>query len=141
MRRFFTVLFIVFCFLVSSLRVAAHQRTQQTPAPQQTANQPNETKVKQQIEKLKLDAPVTIDLFDSRRFAGTIKSIEADRFLIADVDTKQLVEIQYNQVKKVRKGVGRIAPLTGKRVFPNPLITAAILAGIVVLIVVSVPKT
>jgi hypothetical protein len=85
---------------------------------------------------------VTITLRGKDEHCGAIKNIEADKFLIYEVDLKQLLEISYADVKKVESGYGHSRDLYGRRIPPHKrLIGIGVLVGLAVIIILSVPKT
>jgi hypothetical protein len=67
---------------------------------------PPAAKVKKQVEQLGLNREVTAIMLDGREFHGSIKVIDADRFTLAEVDLKRLVDFRYDDTKKLLKGYG-----------------------------------
>ena len=79
----------------------------------------SEMKMKQQIEKIGVGQKITLILLKGDEYYGTIAQIGVSEVQIVDVDLKQLISIQYDQLKKVRKGYGRLNSISGKRVNPR----------------------
>lgn len=140
MQRQFTIIMLALSVIIAApSQIAAQQKTSSATIQQPTTEQT--AKIKQQLEGFKLDTKVTIDLFDGRRFFGTLKSIEATEILLADYDTKQLVTLRYDQVKKVRKGISGINATTGRRTPGSCAVTItaiAVGAVLVILVIISV---
>ena len=76
-------------------------------------------KLKQQIEKIGVGQKIALILLKGDEYYGTIAQIGVSEVQIVEVDLKQLISIQYDQLKKVRKGYGRLNSISGKRVNPR----------------------
>ena len=95
----------LFLFMVTTNSGLAFQAKSGTVPQQQSSTlSPQGEKVRKQLVKIGSGKDVTVILNDEREFYGSLKSIDADTFLLFDVDGKQLLNIRYDEVKKVRKG-------------------------------------
>ena len=97
-------------------------------------------KIKEKIVKIGVGNDVTIVRRDGTSFHGSIAKIDADTFVIADVDRKTDLEFNYQQIKQVDKGYSKANPITGQRVPPKTrkIITWTALAVLGVAIVIIV---
>lgn len=98
----------------------------------QNSDQQVET-IKRQVEKFGVRKKVTVVTLDNKNLFGRILNIEADYFDLDEINSKQLVRVRFDQVKKVKKGLGNLNAFTGKRVNPpNQFIVGAIVIGAIV---------
>ena len=96
-------------------------------------------KIKVRVQKLGTGKDVTITLRGRDEHCGTIKSIENDKFVLYEVDMKQLLEISYADVKKVESGYGHSRDRLGRRIPPHKaLIGIAIVVGAILVPVILV---
>jgi hypothetical protein len=117
----------------------------QAPASGATQTSPADDalteKIKARVQKLGVRKDVTITLHDRDQHCGTIKNIDADKFLIYEVDMKQLLEISYTDVKKIESGYGHGRDINGQRISPHKhLIGIGLIAALAVVILLSVPR-
>jgi hypothetical protein len=76
---------------------------------------PQIQKVKDQVQTIGVGEDVTVKLSSGLEYYGEISKIEADSFEIDEIDLKQMVSIDYANVKKVEKGYGKMDSSSGKR--------------------------
>jgi hypothetical protein len=136
----YLALLISFALLISTAQSSSHaQSNVQTQPPTSQSLSPQAEKVKQQTVKLGVGKDATVIMMDKSEYYGAIKSVEADRFLLLQVDSKQLIEFRYDKVKKVRKGYGEKG-FAGKRVNPRTdlIAGAALIGGIILLVWLTV---
>lgn len=110
----------------------------------QTPNTPDALteKIKARVQKLGSGKDLTVTLRNRDEHCGTIKNIEDDKFLIYEVDMKQLLEINYADVKKLESGYGHSRDRLGRRIPPHKhLIGIGVIVGLAVIILLSIPKT
>jgi hypothetical protein len=134
---------LAFALTLAQVGIAGAQAS--SSAKTQSGSTPDSTteKVKVKVSKIGLSKDVTVAFRGGEERYGSIKSIEDDRFLIYEVDMKQLLEIRYSEVKKVQSGYGDSRDLYGRRIPPRKhLIGLAILAGVLLvpLIMVATAK-
>ena len=95
------------------------------------SSQPNvqAQKIKDQILKIGIANELTITPRLGKKHHGTIVKIEEDHFEMVEVDLKQIIKINYSDLKKVRKGYGQ-KNMFGKRISPqtNVIVGAVIFA-------------
>lgn len=111
----------------------------QSNSSQTTKAQKNLEKIKKKVEKIGVGEKITVVKLNGQDFYGSVSSIEADDFQIVDVDTKQIHQFKYSEVKKIHPGDGERNLITGKRNNPRRgwLYGAAILGGILILTVIG----
>lgn len=117
---------LAWCLLLASSAVSFSQQSGTSPAQKSIA------KIKQRVEEIGLNGDITVILASGVEIYGSIKNIEDDRFFVAEVDRVNLAEINYGDVKKVRKNYGGKG-ISGKRVNPRTSLIAgaAVLGGII----------
>jgi len=132
--RYFQIAAITFALASGNNTPAFCQSSQNVPSQVQ--------KVKDQVQKLGIAEDVTVILLTGKEYYGAISRIEPDSFEITEVDLKQKMALDYKDVKKVRKGYGGRG-FAGKRVNPRvgKIAGVAVVAGLIVLAFVAVPKT
>ena len=129
----------LFLFMVTTNSGLAFQAKSGTVPQQQSSTlSPQGEKVRKQLVKIGSGKDVTVILNDEREFYGSLKSIDADTFLLFDVDGKQLLNIKYDEVKRVRKGYGHKDFITGKRISPNKALIGMIIGAAAILIPVVI---
>jgi len=95
-------------------------------------------KIKARVQKIGRN-DVTVTLLNRDEHCGAIKSIENDKFVLYEVDMKQLLEISYADVKKVESGYGHSRDRLGRRIPPHQaLIGIAIVVGAILVPVILV---
>lgn len=75
-------------------------------------------KVKRTVEKIGVGGRLTLYLKNGDELYGSVVSYTEDGVQITEVDLKQVLTIQYRNVKKVREDYGKRDLLTGKRSNP-----------------------
>jgi len=125
---------------LSLLLVSAQQVWSQQSAP---ALDQQAAKIKKRVDELRLGRDVTVVMFRGREYYGFIQDIGPESFVVAEVDLKQPVTIDYSEVKKVRKGYGGKNYITGKRVNPktNRIASVALLGAFVLLPIILVANS
>ncbi len=78
--------------LIASVRTSMGFQTKDSPKPQTAAaTNSKANKIKSQVRKIGTGGAITVQLYTSREYHGTIKWIDEDRFQIDEVDLKQVV--------------------------------------------------
>lgn len=108
--RHFQITAISFALIFVSYAPTYGQATQNHPAPSAQIQ-----KVKDEVQKIGSGGEVSVIMFSGLEYYGSISKIEADSFEIDEVDLKQMVSIDYTNVKKVERGYGRMNSSTGTR--------------------------
>jgi hypothetical protein len=72
--------------------------------------------IKNQIIKIGQNNDITIIGKNRREFYGSVLEIKDDSVSINEIDQKAMVEIKYQNIKKVRKGYRSAKTASGKRV-------------------------
>lgn len=89
-------------------------------------------KLKKEVEKIGIGNKITVIRLDKQEFYGSVTKIEADGFLIDEVDLKQSLSFKFTDLKGVSKGYGGKNYAVGKRVNPRKslIIGAAVIGGL-----------
>src|SRR2546423_12574830 len=116
--------------------VAKQSLTAETSAPQQQQSQSAQSgsaakasgaqgspvqldersrKIKRTVEKIGVAGRLTLYLKNGEELYGSVVRYDEESLQIAEVDLKQIVTVQYKNVKKVREDYGRAHNLTGER--------------------------
>jgi len=111
----------------------------QTPAP--TLDK-GAARIRAQVEDLGVGHKITVKLKNGDYFHGAITKLEADSFEMTEVDLARVVKFQYAEIKSLYGSYGE-KNVFGKR--PNPkhsaIIAAAVVGGIMAVVLLSIPKT
>ena len=136
MRRSLVAILVSLSLLVVSAQQVWSQ--QSAPVLDQQA-----MKIKDRVGELGLGTDVTVILQQGREYYGFIQDIGLESFVVAEVDLKQPITIDYSEVKKVRKGYGGKNYITGKRVNPktNRIASVALLGALVLLPIILVANS
>ncbi len=99
-------------------------------------------KLKKRVEKIGVGGEITVIRLDKQDFYGQVSNIEADGFQIDEVDSKQIINFKYAEIKEIKTGDGGKSLITGKRTNHKNglLISAAIFGTLFVLLVVALSK-
>jgi hypothetical protein len=99
-------------------------------------------RIREKIEDLGVGHRLTIKMKNGDYYHGTISKIDAANFEMAEVDLAQVVKFQYAEIKSLYGSYGE-KNVFGKR--PNPktgvYVFAAVMAGLIVAVALSIPKT
>jgi len=87
-------------------------------------------KIKRMVEKIGVAGRLTLYLRNDEKLYGSVVRYDAESVEVAEVDLKQVVTIQYRNIKKVREDYGKRDPITGKRSNPPKGIKIGIAAGL-----------
>lgn len=121
--------------LIAILIAATLIFTNTCPCFGQTVQNPaaQTDKIKQQIEKFGIRKKITVIKLDGKELFGSILNIEADHFDLDEVNSRQLARVRFDEVKKIKKGLGNLNAFTGKRVNPpNRIVIGAIFVGAII---------
>jgi hypothetical protein len=140
-RKLFRDPIVVICVTVFLLLNGMRSFSQTQPTGSQTSQKSSNQlaeKIKQQITKRGRDKNVTVIMLNKTEYAGSVHSIEPDRFTVYEVDQKQLIDIKYDEVKKVLNGYGGKG-ISGKRVHEKRslIVGAAILGGLLIAVLIG----
>ena len=89
---------------------------------------PQVEKIRHDVQKIGIAGKVTVFQIGGNKLYGTMTKINQDEFEIAEVDLRQIITIQYTDVKRIRSGIGRINLITGKRSNPSRGVRIAAIA-------------
>ena len=90
--------------------------------------------IKNQIIKIGEKNDITIIGKNKREFYGSVLEIKDTSVSIKEIDQKVIVEINYQQIKKVRKGYGSSKNRFGNRIpTRTTVIATAVIAGLLIL--------
>ena len=94
------------------------------------------------VEDLGVGHRITVRLKNGDYYHGSISKIEPDNFEIAEVDIAQVVKFHYAEIKSLYGDYGP-KNVFGKR--PNPktgaIVAAGVLGGLLLFVVLAIPKT
>jgi hypothetical protein len=124
---------LLFCLLVTCSQTQSQRKTSSAEAAE---------KIWEQVFKLGVGHDVTVKTVSGASYHGQISRIADNEFEIREVDLKQTVRWYYSEVQSVR-GDYSSKNVFGKRHNPryDKVITAGGVGGIMLLILLSVPKT
>lgn len=91
-------------------------------------------KNKDKVTKIGQGNDITIIKKNGKEFYGSVTSIESNLVLISEIDHEEIIEIRYQEIKKVRKGYGVSRNRFGNRI-PTGRNAAAliVLSGLMIL--------
>jgi hypothetical protein len=87
-------------------------------------------KIKRVVEKVGVAGKLTLYLKNGEQLYGNVVRYDAESVQIAEVDLKQVVTIQYQNIKKAREDYGHRDILTGRRSNPSKGIKIGITAAL-----------
>jgi hypothetical protein len=87
-------------------------------------------KIKRTVEKIGVAGRLTLYLKNGEEFYGSIVRYDEESLQIAEIDLKQVVTVQYRNVKKVREDYGKRDPFTGRRSNPSKGIKIGVTVGL-----------
>jgi hypothetical protein len=97
---------------------------QTQPAPLSATQSPSAKlddkarKIKRTVEKIGVGGRLTLYLKNGEELYGSVVKLNEEELQITEVDLKQVLTIQYRNVKKVREDYGKRDLFTGKRTNP-----------------------
>jgi sRNA-binding regulator protein Hfq len=95
-------------------------------------------KVKRMVSKIGVAGRLTLYLRNGEELYGSVVSYDEESLQIAEIDLKQVVTVQYRNVKKVREDYGKRDLLTGKRTNPSKGIKIGVAVGLLFLIALPI---
>jgi hypothetical protein len=95
------------------------QKDTGSPTPDISAKDAAAEKIRHRVERLGVGERITLIMLNGQEYYGTIAQVGSSEIQIVEVDLKQIISIHYDQLKKVRKGYGRMNTITGRRVNPR----------------------
>jgi hypothetical protein len=102
----------------------------------------NASHIRAQVEDLGVGHRITVKMKNGDYYHGTVSKIDSDNFEIAEVDLAQVVKFHYAEIKNLYGDYGP-KNLFGKR--PNPktgaIVAAGVLGGLLLVVVLAIPKT
>jgi sRNA-binding regulator protein Hfq len=113
----------------------AAQQNQGTPATSSAAQtQParlddKARKIKRTVEKIGVGGKLTLYLKNGEDLYGSVVRYDEEGVQITEIDLKQVVTVQYKNIKKVREDYGNPNIFTGKRNNPPKGIRIGVLAA------------
>ena len=100
---------------------------------------PSAVKIRDKIQALAPGDKVTVLRKDKPPYHSDLRKVEDRSFSLYEVDEKQIVNVKYEEVKKVRHGYGGYNSISGRHVDPlHNRIAVIALAGTLVAIVLAV---
>lgn len=87
-------------------------------------------KIKRTVEKIGVAGKLTLYLKNGEELYGSVVRYDEESLQIAEIDLKQIVTVQYKNIKKVREDYGRPNILTGKRNNPSKGLKIGITAAV-----------
>jgi preprotein translocase subunit YajC len=124
---------LLFCLIVTCSQAQSQTKISSTDAA---------TKIWEQVFKLGVGHDITVKTTSGASYHGQISRIDDNEFEIREVDLNQKIRWYYSEVKSVR-GDYSSKNILGKRHNPryDKVITAGGVGGILLLILLFVPKT
>ena len=101
---------------------------------------PGAQKIRDKVRSLSTGAEVTLLMKGKPEYHGDLRESSERSFSLYEVDEKQTLTIQYEDVKKVRLGYGGYNSVAGRHVDParSRIAVIAVLAGLVVIVALVV---
>ena len=101
---------------------------------------PGAQKIHDEVRSLSVGAEVTLLMKGKPEYHGDLRESGERSFSLYEVDEKQTLTIQYEDVKKVRLGYGGYNSVAGRHVDParSRIAVVAVLAGLVVIVALVV---
>lgn len=128
MKKILTTTLIIISLLMLNVRVSFCQAQTTTPKLDEKAR-----KIKRVVEKVGVAGKLTLYLKNGEELYGNVVRYDEESVQITEVDLKQLVTVQYVNVKKVRENYGNPDPITGKRHNPSKGIRTGLTVGLLFL--------
>ena len=72
-------------------------------------------KLKNQVKKIGTGGEITVVNLSNEKVYGSVSYIGTDSFQIVDVDSREILSFNYNELKKIHRGDGERNLITGKR--------------------------
>jgi len=100
---------------------------------------PSAQAVKEQVERIPADGKMTVRMLNGIVYHGRLDRMEADHFLLREVDLAQTIQVRYAEASRVNANYGGKG-WRGQRVDParSLMIGAAVVAGLLTLVFVAV---
>ena len=95
-------------------------------------------KVKRTVEKIGVAGRLTLYLKNGEELYGSVVRYDEEGVQIAEIDLKQVVTVQYKNIKKVREDYGKRDLITGRRSNPAKGIKIGVTLGLL-FVAVGVP--
>lgn len=135
MKRIFTAILVAVSILMLDVRAGICQQVPSAGAAQARPAQLDDSarKIKRMVEKIGVAGRLTLYLKNGEELYGSVVSYDEESVQVAEVDLKQLVTIQYRNVKKVREDYGKRDLLTGRRSNPSKGIKIGLAVGLLFL--------
>jgi hypothetical protein len=127
------IYFLLFCLLVTSSQAQSQTKRSSADAAE---------KIWEKVFKLGVGHDITVKTVSGTSYHGQISRIDDNEFEIREVDLNQKIRWYYSEIRSVR-GDYSSKNIFGKRHNPrhDEVITAGGLGGILLLILLFVPKT
>lgn len=137
MRGIFTATIIVSLLMFGARTGVAGQ---QPGAAANTQSQPAQSdvkarKIKRVVEKIGVAGKLTLYLKNGEELYGNVVAYDEESVRITEIDLKQVVTIQYKNIKRVREGYGNPNLFTGKRANPPKGVKTAATVGLLFLVI------
>jgi len=124
---------LLFCLLVTCVQAQAQTKTSKADAAE---------KIWEKVFKLGVGHDITVKTVSGASYHGQLSRVADNEFEIREVDLKQTMRWYYAEVQSVRGDYGS-KNIFGKRHNPrtDEIVTAGGLGGILLLMLLFVPKT
>jgi hypothetical protein len=87
-------------------------------------------KIKRMVEKIGVAGRLTLYLKNDETLYGSVVQYDGESVQVAEIDLKQVITIQYRNIKKIREDYAKRDPITGKRSNPPKGIKVGIAVGL-----------
>jgi hypothetical protein len=87
-------------------------------------------KIKRMVEKIGVAGRLTLYLKNGENLYGSVVRYDEESVQVAEIDLKQVITIQYRNIKKIREDYAKRDPITGKRSNPPKGIRVGIAVGL-----------
>ncbi|MCB1023795.1 MAG: hypothetical protein KDB79_05375 [Acidobacteria bacterium] len=130
-----SIVTILLCISLISFNAPLLQAQTGNQSDQTIALSENALKFRKKIRKIGRFGDLTVVIKNGNELYGSVDSIGDETFFINEVDKKQKLEVNYEEIKNVWKNYGSSRARNGKRIRPRKRwIATAILLGVVVVL-------
>jgi hypothetical protein len=125
LKNILTTILIVISLLIFNVRTGVCQNTTAPVTLDEKAQ-----KIKRVVQKIGVAGRLTLYLKNDEKLYGSVVSYDEESLQIAEIDLKQVLTIQYRNIKKVREDYGKRDPITGRRSNPSKGVKIGITVGL-----------
>ncbi|HEX8174455.1 MAG TPA: hypothetical protein VF543_04980 [Pyrinomonadaceae bacterium] len=151
MKNILTAILVVVSLMMLNVRPVAGQETAKPKSEEIPAREPAQgtqgasssqrqtqplplddkaRKIKRMVEKIGVAGRLTLYLKNGENLYGSVVRYDEESLQVAEIDLKQVITVQYRNIKKIREDYGKRDPITGQRSNPPKGIKLGISIGL-----------